>query len=53
MSPARFHVGDIVEAQFIFLLVPVEQNQHRLQLVLQGLTLLSNTCSQVRDAQIS
>lgn len=48
MSPARFNVGDIVEAQFVFLLVPVERNQQRLQLVLQGLTLLENSFSRVR-----
>ena len=48
MSPARFNVGDIIEAQFVFLLVPVERNQQRLQLVLQGLTLLENSFSWVR-----
>ena len=47
MSPAWFSVGDIVEAQFVFSLVGVECNQQLLQLVLQGLTLLENSFSQV------
>lgn len=53
MSPARFNVGDIVEAQFVFSLVAVERNQQRLQMVLQGLTLLENSFSRVRIESFS
>ncbi|KAF8701059.1 hypothetical protein AX14_000592 [Amanita brunnescens Koide BX004] len=46
ISPVRFSVGDIVEAQLIFLLVPAERNKYQMQMVLQSLTLLNNTFSQ-------
>ena len=47
MSPVRFSVGDIVEEQFVFLLIPVARNKYRMQTVLQSVTLLNNTFSQV------
>ena len=48
IHPIQFSDGDIVEVQFVFLLVPVNRDKHQLQLVLQSLTRLSNTFSQVR-----
>ena len=48
IRPIQFSDGDIVEVQFVFLLVPVNRDKHQLQLVLQSLTRLSNTFSQVR-----
>jgi hypothetical protein len=48
IRPVQFSNGNIVEAQFVFLLVLVHQDKYQLQLILQGLTRLSNKFSQVR-----
>ena len=48
IRPVQFNNGDIVEAQFLFLLVPIRREKFQLQLVLQGVTRLSNTFSQVK-----
>jgi hypothetical protein len=46
-SPSQFNVGDLVEAQFVSALVPVERGKRQLQLVLQAVTLLNNSYTQV------
>jgi len=44
-----FHVGDIVEANFSVVVLPVKQNKHQMMLVLRGLALLDSSLTIVRE----
>jgi hypothetical protein len=52
MPPVRFHEGDIVEAQVTFMLVPLKGGTYKMATVLQSLTLLDATYSQVSQAPL-
>jgi hypothetical protein len=47
IDPNKFRIGDIVEAQLSFMVVPVKEGKHRLILVMRALTLLDSTQSKV------
>jgi len=45
-DPAKFRVGDIVEAQLSFIAYPI-RDKYRLKAILRSLALLDNTHSEV------
>jgi hypothetical protein len=46
-NPASFRVGDVVEAQISFVLVPIRDNKFTLKLVLRALSLLDSNQTKV------
>ncbi|KIM72485.1 hypothetical protein PILCRDRAFT_81820 [Piloderma croceum F 1598] len=46
-DPNKFRIGDIVEVQLLFVVVPVKENKYRLILVMHALALLDCTQSKV------
>ena len=48
-NPQIFRVGDIVEAQVSFIVVPIKANKHKMIVVLRSVALLDGTFSQVRN----
>ncbi|KAF8325959.1 hypothetical protein F5887DRAFT_1072021 [Amanita rubescens] len=46
MSPVRFQMGDIVEAQMTFMLVSLPGNDYKMVSILRGMTMLDNLFSQ-------
>lgn len=47
-NPASFCIGDIVEAQVSFVIVPIQATKFTLKPVLRALTLMDSTQSKVR-----
>jgi len=52
MDPTRFKVGDIVEAQILFVGVPLKGGKAKLMIVLRALTLLDCQQSMVRSPDL-
>ncbi|KAH6894773.1 hypothetical protein BKA70DRAFT_1375752 [Coprinopsis sp. MPI-PUGE-AT-0042] len=53
ISPIRLRVGDIVECQTTFMLVPVKGKQWKMTAVLRSITLLHASFTQVRRFELS
>jgi hypothetical protein len=49
VNPQIFRVGDIVEAQVSFIVVPLKDNKHKMIVVLRSIALLDASFSQVRQ----
>lgn len=48
ISPAKFRVGDIVQAQLSFIAVPTKRNKHMMRLVLRAISILDSSITNVR-----
>ncbi|KAF8336027.1 hypothetical protein F5887DRAFT_891718, partial [Amanita rubescens] len=48
ISPVRFRIGDIVEAKATLMLIPLRGGHFKLSAVLQSVTIMDTTCTQVR-----
>ncbi|KAF8347119.1 hypothetical protein F5887DRAFT_1131417 [Amanita rubescens] len=46
MSPVRFQIGDVVDAQMTLTLVPLPKNEYKMICILRSLTMLDNSFSQ-------
>ena len=49
VSPVKFRVGDIVEAQISFIVIPLHGDQYKMSAVLRGLTLMDGTQTSVSE----
>jgi hypothetical protein len=48
-KPASFRVGDIVEAQVSFVVVPLKDNKYKMVITLRALAILNASVTQVSD----
>ncbi|KAF8801725.1 hypothetical protein BYT27DRAFT_7114467, partial [Phlegmacium glaucopus] len=48
VNPQIFRIGDIVEAQVSFIVVPLKDNKHKMIVVLRSIALLDTRFSKVR-----
>ena len=48
-NPMTFAIGDIVEANFSVIVMPVKNNKFQMMLVLRGLALLDSSLTTVCD----
>ena len=52
VNPQIFRIGDIVEAQVSFIVVPLKDNKHKMIVVLRSIALLDPYFTQVRTITI-
>ena len=45
-DPAKFHLGDIVEAQLSFMVIPV-RSKYQMRVILRSIALVNNEYSEV------
>jgi hypothetical protein len=48
-KPALFRVGDIVEAQVSFVVIPLKDNKYKMVITLRALAILDASVTQVSD----
>ncbi|KAL0946069.1 hypothetical protein HGRIS_012342 [Hohenbuehelia grisea] len=46
VSPSKFRIGDVVEAQMSFTMFPIKDGQYKMQIILRGVTILDSSIAQ-------